>query len=433
MPKNTSWYHFARPLVFLALVILLLSMSPSLAFASPFEIKIADEVSKEIEHDGPDPQKEAKKAKQKIQKEVQIQISEAQKKSDQEQAQKRADAEAKRREAERKEAQRSDSEARKAADELQDQIQEEVQEASREDGEPSSNSTDAGDDSVSQSKNITQNSTTATEDEVSTPQGSDSPDDNQMIESIPPSEDGGPSSDSYTLQSSSEPTSSEADSPTTSQQTETPSTTEEGSDQQAPDSEGKLSREGVYFPLPDETSDDFEDDYSETRSGEQHAANDISADEGTPVYSITPGTVVEVYVDSYGANVLTVQSSETVGPVEAGDVFTYGHLYEPAGLAEGQSVSAGEQIALSGNTGNSTGPHLHVGWETAGGYANPYELWQWILDSSPSEGSLSTSSEQQPTPSSQPSPQTGSTGDDSVTEADVILEDVGVPNISFGG
>ena len=436
MPKNLSGYRFARPLVFLALVVLLMSMSPGIASASPFKIKIAGEVSKEVDQDAPDPQKQAKKAQKKIQEEVEIQISEAQKKSDQEQAKKRADTEAKRREAERKEAERKEAErreneAREAADELKDQIQEEVQEASRDGSEPSSNSTNSGDDGVSQSTDIIQSSTTASEDDAITQQGSDSPDDNQLIEGISPSEDGEPTSESYTLQSGSEPTSSEADSPPTSQQTETPSTSEEGSDQQAPDSEGKLSREGVYFPLPAENSDDFEDDYSESRSGEQHAANDISADEGTPVYSITPGTVVEVYVDSYGANVVKVQSSETAGPVTEGDVFTYGHLYEPAGLAEGESVSAGEQIALSGNTGNSTGPHLHVGWETAGGYANPYDLWQWILDDSSSEGSLSTSSEQQPNPSSQPSPSVASTGDDSVTEADEILADIDVPDISF--
>ena len=49
----------------------------------------------------------------------------------------------------------------------------------------------------------------------------------------------------------------------------------------------------------------------------------------------------------------------------------YGHLSEVL-VSEGQSVSQSDVIALSGNTGNSTGPHVHFEIIEDGVQVNPF-------------------------------------------------------------
>jgi murein DD-endopeptidase MepM/ murein hydrolase activator NlpD len=47
----------------------------------------------------------------------------------------------------------------------------------------------------------------------------------------------------------------------------------------------------------------------------------------------------------------------------------YGHLSQLS-VSAGQSVTAGQQIGLSGSTGNSTGPHLHFEIRTGPSYGS---------------------------------------------------------------
>lgn len=82
-----------------------------------------------------------------------------------------------------------------------------------------------------------------------------------------------------------------------------------------------------------------------------HEGIDFVAPVGTPVVASAPGQVVQArYNGAYG-NMVEVAHAE-------GFVTRYAHL-KAIDVALGQSVGAGERLGRLGNTGRSTGPHLH--------------------------------------------------------------------------
>ena len=93
-------------------------------------------------------------------------------------------------------------------------------------------------------------------------------------------------------------------------------------------------------------------------------AVDFAADIGTPVLAAREGVVMQVENDfakaglnreRYGgrANFIRILHDD-------GTMALYAHLREEGALVRvGQRVRAGQQIGLSGNTGFTTGPHLH--------------------------------------------------------------------------
>lgn len=88
-------------------------------------------------------------------------------------------------------------------------------------------------------------------------------------------------------------------------------------------------------------------------------AVDIAMPEGTPIIAARAGTVVKVENDQTGRG--TNPSGNFVRILhDDGTMGVYLHLMKGSVVVtEGQHVPAGRQIARSGNTGNSTGPHLH--------------------------------------------------------------------------
>lgn len=90
------------------------------------------------------------------------------------------------------------------------------------------------------------------------------------------------------------------------------------------------------------------------RWGGHHAGIDWAVPIGTPVHAWRSGVVARA-----GRNVLQGRTGIGMLLAHAGGLGSYyGHLSQ-ALARPGQTVMAGSRIALSGNTGRSTGPHLH--------------------------------------------------------------------------
>jgi murein DD-endopeptidase MepM/ murein hydrolase activator NlpD len=91
--------------------------------------------------------------------------------------------------------------------------------------------------------------------------------------------------------------------------------------------------------------------FGEVRPGHLHSGVDIAVPEGTPIRAADSGRVALMgWVGGYG-NYTCVQHTATMSTC-------YGHQSSFA-TSNGASVTQGQVIGYSGNTGNSTGPHLH--------------------------------------------------------------------------
>jgi murein DD-endopeptidase MepM/ murein hydrolase activator NlpD len=82
-----------------------------------------------------------------------------------------------------------------------------------------------------------------------------------------------------------------------------------------------------------------------------HWGIDIAAPMYTPMYSAGDGVVVEAGPATGFGQAVYIQHDN-------GDVTVYGHM-EVIEVTAGQRVVAGQEIALVGSQGFSTGPHLH--------------------------------------------------------------------------
>jgi murein DD-endopeptidase MepM/ murein hydrolase activator NlpD len=103
--------------------------------------------------------------------------------------------------------------------------------------------------------------------------------------------------------------------------------------------------------------------FGESRPGHMHAGIDIAVPIGTPVRASAAGRVALATVQSGYGNIMCIQ--------HAGAVSTcYAHL-SGFGASVGASVGKGAVIASSGNTGRSTGPHVHYEVRVNGSPVNP--------------------------------------------------------------
>ncbi len=126
-----------------------------------------------------------------------------------------------------------------------------------------------------------------------------------------------------------------------------------------------------------------------------HEGIDFSAAVGTNIMACADGTVLDVHPDDGNAYGLYVRLQHQ----HNGNTYQtiYAHLSQ-ALVSKGQTVQAGQVIALSGNTGHSFGPHLHftlklMGAKTPGypdGVIDPLSYLQEEAPPAPSDLTIYT-------------------------------------------
>jgi murein DD-endopeptidase MepM/ murein hydrolase activator NlpD len=103
------------------------------------------------------------------------------------------------------------------------------------------------------------------------------------------------------------------------------------------------------------------------RWGRMHEGDDFGTPVGTPLRSLSSGTVVFAGVQGGYGNKVEVKFWD-------GTVAFYGHMSK-VDVKAGQKLTPGQVVGLSGNTGHSTGPHLHLEIHPNGGDAIDPKPW----------------------------------------------------------
>lgn len=110
-----------------------------------------------------------------------------------------------------------------------------------------------------------------------------------------------------------------------------------------------------------------------TRKRKMHRGLDFAVKKGTPIYATADGVVETVRSSQKGyGNFIRLQHA-------FGFTSSYSHLKSFA-VRHGDFVTKGDLIAYSGNTGLSSGPHLHYEVRFVGRALNPQPFVQWGMD-----------------------------------------------------
>lgn len=129
----------------------------------------------------------------------------------------------------------------------------------------------------------------------------------------------------------------------------------------ADESVSRGSSERFVWPTAGELSSSFG-----YRWGRLHAGIDLANDTGTVVRASRAGRVTHAgWYSGYGNTVIIEH--------DQGYVTLYGHLSQLI-VEDNQYVKGGQMIAYMGNTGNSTGSHLHFEVRKNGTPINPYNV-----------------------------------------------------------
>lgn len=102
-----------------------------------------------------------------------------------------------------------------------------------------------------------------------------------------------------------------------------------------------------------------------------HQGIDMIPGNRTPIGIIADGVVVEASAyDNGGLGVYAIVEHQIDGQTVTS---LYAHMAENSlAVSVGDTVTVGQQVGLVGNTGQSTGPHLHLGIKVEGTFVDPY-------------------------------------------------------------
>lgn len=124
----------------------------------------------------------------------------------------------------------------------------------------------------------------------------------------------------------------------------------------------RIAAQKMPFGMPVKSGFRFTSGFG-TRWGRMHNGTDFAAPIGTPVYAPADGVVVYAAWSSGYGRLIKIQH-------EFGVETRYAHLSR-INVTKGQRVSRGERIGDIGNSGRSTGPHLHYEVRVGGRPINP--------------------------------------------------------------
>lgn len=114
-----------------------------------------------------------------------------------------------------------------------------------------------------------------------------------------------------------------------------------------------------------------------TKPHHDYPAADIPVPTGTPIYSMVAGTVAGTPTSGRCGIGVVVNGDD-------GAQYTYCHgLPGSPTVAVGERVEAGRQLMLSASTGNSSGPHLHLGIRIGGQQRCPQPLLIAVAEAAP--------------------------------------------------
>lgn len=110
------------------------------------------------------------------------------------------------------------------------------------------------------------------------------------------------------------------------------------------------------------------------RTHHTYPAIDLRVPTGTPAYALRSGTVTRINDSGCGLGI----------SLAGADGATYNYCHFSAwSVTSGTTVTAGQRIGTTGNTGNTTGPHLHLQIRSGGTLRCPQSMLLAIYDGNP--------------------------------------------------